>query len=47
MAVDVVLWFILAVTVGFLCCGCIVTARGGKPSKLNDGALEQKFDRAA
>jgi hypothetical protein len=47
MAVDVVLWFILAVTMGFLFCGCICTAPGKKAAKLHDGTPDRKFDRAA
>ncbi len=47
MAVDVVLWFILAVTIGFLFCGCIGTAPGKKAVRLHDGTLDRKFDRAA
>jgi len=47
MAVDVVLWFILAAMIAFVCCGCVLTARGKRPAQLEDGAMEQKFDRAA
>lgn len=47
MAVDVILWFILAVALGLLYCGCINTAPGSKPAKPRHNAPERSFDRAA
>jgi len=47
MAVDVVLWFILAAMIALVWCGCKFTAPGRKSTKAADGALEQRFDRAA
>lgn len=32
MAVDVVLWIILAAMIAFISCGCIITARNVKPA---------------
>lgn len=51
MAVDVVLWFILATAVAWIWCGCHFTAPARRPHKVaDDGAddgIEQKFQRAA
>lgn len=47
MAVDVVLWFILAAAVGLIYCGCVNTVGRGTSVKFADVALEQKLDRAA
>jgi hypothetical protein len=47
MAVDVVLWFILAAMVAWIFCGCVFTAPGKRQVKLQHRPLEQKFDRAA
>lgn len=48
MAVDVVLWFILAAIVGWIWCGCHFTAPQRQPSKIPDsGGIEHKLDRAA
>jgi hypothetical protein len=35
MAVDVVLWFILAAGAAFVYCGCLLTADNKKPLDLN------------
>ncbi len=37
MAVDVVLWFILAAGVAFVYCGCILTANTRKPLDFHGG----------
>ena len=47
MAVDVVLWFILAGMAAWIICGCVLTAPRKKRAKPHDAALEQRFDRAA
>ncbi len=47
MAVDVVLWFILAAAIAWIWCGCVFTAPDRRSSKIPDSAFEQKFDRAA
>jgi hypothetical protein len=47
MAVDVVLWFILAAAVAWIYCGCIFTAREKTQARLRDERLERQFDRAA
>jgi hypothetical protein len=47
MAVDVVLWFILAAMVAWIYCGCVLTAPGKRQARLRHDPLEQKFDRAA
>ena len=47
MAVDVVLWFILAGTVAFIYCGCICTAGTKKPMNVHDGTFAHTIDRAA
>ncbi len=47
MAVDVVLWFIFAAMVAWICCGCVFTAPAKRQAKLQHEPLEQKFDRAA
>ena len=47
MAVDVVLWFILAAMVAWIYCGCVFTAPGKRQASLRHAPLEQKFDRAA
>jgi hypothetical protein len=47
MAVDVVLWFILAAMVAWIYCGCVCTAPRKRHARLRHEALEQKFDRAA
>jgi hypothetical protein len=47
MAVDVVLWFILAAMAVWVTCGCVCTARPQKSAAPSDGALDQTFDRAA
>jgi hypothetical protein len=47
MAVDVVLWFILAAAVAWIYCGCVCTARGKRQARLRHDPLEHKFDRAA
>jgi len=47
MAVDVVLWFILAGMVALIACGCAYTAPRKKSARLDDGALGREFDRAA
>jgi len=47
MAVDVVLWFILAAAIAWIWCGCHFTAPRRRPSKIPDSGFEQKFDRAA
>lgn len=47
MAVDVVLWFILAAAVTWIYCGCVLTVPGKRQAKLRHDPLERKFDRAA
>ncbi|HYA04383.1 MAG TPA: hypothetical protein VEF90_00705 [Xanthobacteraceae bacterium] len=50
MAVDAVLWLILAAMVGLICCGCVFTARAKKPRDLGDkkfAPAEREIDRAA
>jgi hypothetical protein len=47
MAVDVVLWFIVAAVAGLLCCGCICTAARREPLRRNDGPIEHTADGAA
>jgi hypothetical protein len=46
MAVDVVLWFILAAMVAWMFCGCVFTAPPKRQAKLEHDSFEQKFDRA-
>ena len=47
MAVDVVLWFILAAMAAWICCGCILTLPDRKQVKSYDGSADRKLDRAA
>jgi len=50
MAVDAVLWLILAAMVGLICCGCVFTARAKKPRDRGDKKFahgERNIDRAA
>jgi hypothetical protein len=47
MAVDVVLWFILAAAIAWIWCGCHFTAPARRPRKIADDGIEQKFERAA
>jgi hypothetical protein len=47
MAVDVVLWFILATAIAWIWCGCVFTARERRPTKIPDSGFEQRLDRAA
>lgn len=47
MAVDVMLWFILAAMIALISCGCVATAPGRRSARIQDGAVEQRFDRAA
>jgi len=47
MAVDAVLWLILAVAIGLIACGCIFTARPAKPAKHDAERLGETLDRAA
>jgi hypothetical protein len=47
MAVDVVLWFILAAMVACVYCGCIFTAPRQRPAKLRRDPHEHRLDRAA
>lgn len=47
MAVDAVLWFIVAAIAGLLCCGCVYTAPRRKPLRRNDGPIDDTADRAA
>ena len=47
MAVDAVLWFILAGMAALIFCGCVFTAPHKKQASLHDDTLERTFDRAA
>jgi len=47
MAVDVVLWFILAAMAAWICCGCILTHPERKRAKSYDGGADRSLDRAA
>ena len=47
MAVDVVLWFILAGMIAWVYCGCVLTAPRRRPGKIAESGFEQKYDRAA
>lgn len=47
MAVDVVLWFIFAVAIGLLFCGCVFTAPREKPAKFDADGGGRPLDRAA
>lgn len=47
MAVDVVLWFILAAGVAWIYCGCVFTAPRKRRARLHHDPLERNFDRAA
>jgi hypothetical protein len=47
MAVDVVLWFILAAMIGLVCCGCLMTLPRRRVEKIPDSGFAQKLDRAA
>jgi hypothetical protein len=47
MAVDVGLWFLLAATVAFIYCGCMLTAGKKKPLKLHGGTFDHNVDQAA
>jgi len=50
LAVDAVLWLILAAMVGLICCGCVFTARAKKPRDLGDkkfAPAEREINRAA
>ncbi|MGC1778697.1 MAG: hypothetical protein WBB34_12165 [Xanthobacteraceae bacterium] len=47
MAVDVVLWFILAAAIAFIGCGCMLTAPKRKAAKTSEAGFEPKLDRAA
>ena len=47
MAVDATLWFILAVGIAFIYCGCVCTARGRKPLYPREGTADRKMDLAA
>ncbi len=46
MAVDVVLWFILATAVALIYCGCVYTAPEKRRGARHD-PVEQRLDRAA
>ena len=47
MAVDAVLWLILAAMIGLVWSGCILTRRHKKPAIQSEQALDHRFDRAA
>ena len=47
MAVDVVLWFILAAAIALIYCGCVLTAPHRRPKKIPDSGFGQNLDRAA
>lgn len=47
MAVDVALWFILAVMILWVWCGCVLTAPRRRPKEIPDTDFAQRFDRAA
>jgi len=47
MAVDVVLWFILAAMAGWIWLGCIFTAPRRTPAKTAEQDSALKLDRAA
>ncbi|HUI13056.1 MAG TPA: hypothetical protein VL048_06260 [Xanthobacteraceae bacterium] len=48
MAVDVVLWFILAAMIALVWCGCLCTApERRRHARLRHDPLEREFDRAA
>lgn len=47
MAVDVVLWFILAFMIAWIGFGCHMTAPARRQRKIPDSDIEQRFDRAA
>jgi len=47
MAVDVVLWFILAGMVALIFCSSVFTAPRKKQASLHDDTLDRTFDRAA
>lgn len=47
MAVDIVLWFILAVAIAWVWCGCLMTAPRRRAEKIPDSGFAHKFDRAA
>jgi hypothetical protein len=47
MAVDTVLWFLLAGMIAFIGCGCIYTAGRNEPAKLPDDPFDYNVERAA
>lgn len=47
MAVDVMLWFILAGMAAWIVCGCVFTAPRRKQASSRDNTIERTFDRAA
>ena len=47
MAVDVVLWFILAAAIAWIWCGCKFTAPQHKAAKPSEASYEPELDRAA
>ncbi|MFY9692735.1 MAG: hypothetical protein WBF24_05225 [Xanthobacteraceae bacterium] len=47
MAVDVVLWFIVAAMVACVYFGCVFTAPRQRQAKLRHDPLERRLDRAA
>jgi hypothetical protein len=48
MAVDVVLWFILAAMIAWMWCGCVLTSpRKRRQARQHHHPLERTFDRAA
>jgi hypothetical protein len=47
MAVDAVLWFILALMIGLIYGGCALTAQERKPAEPQQGPFDQRLDRAA
>jgi len=47
MAVDVMLWLILAGMAAWIVCGCVFTAPRRKQASRRDDTGERMFDRAA
>jgi hypothetical protein len=47
MVVDAVLWFIFAAVIGLVCCGCVFTVPGEKPTQRDEDAGGRTLDRAA
>ncbi len=47
MAVDAVLWLILAAMAAWIFCGCVYTARPKPPPDLADAKFDDEIDRAA